>query len=43
MDPRPAPAARARTWEDLRRPTPQWYRDAPLGFFVHHLYQNLLK
>ena len=35
MDPRPAPAARARTWEDLRRPTPQWYRDAPLGFFVH--------
>ena len=35
MDPRPAPDARARTWEDLRRPTPQWYRDAPLGFFVH--------
>lgn len=25
----------AQTWEDLRRPTPRWYEDTPLGFFVH--------
>ncbi|WP_026459668.1 alpha-L-fucosidase [Schaalia suimastitidis] len=25
----------ARTWDDLRRPTPQWYKDAPLGIFIH--------
>ncbi|EJZ87717.1 hypothetical protein HMPREF9241_00345 [Schaalia turicensis ACS-279-V-Col4] len=25
----------ASDWSDLVRPTPQWYSDAPLGFFVH--------
>ncbi|MDC4232492.1 alpha-L-fucosidase [Actinomyces sp. B33] len=25
----------ATSWEDLARPTPQWYADTPLGFFVH--------
>ncbi len=25
----------ATTWDDLKRPTPQWFSDTPLGIFIH--------
>ncbi|WP_022868988.1 alpha-L-fucosidase [Schaalia vaccimaxillae] len=25
----------ATDWVDIKRPTPQWYKDTPLGFFIH--------